>query len=215
MLDQAPIQGGSIHTVPLTGLTRTDNLKTIRLGIAAGLFACLAYPLAVFAPLPKLATVSLMACFGPALAVGCYGIKRLIDLEKPLLSTTLGLLLNVVAGGLFVAMGMVQLAIGSLIDKVPRPFVAIWLGLDVAWSAYVGFGTICFSVAMWKHPRFGRTFAISGIAIGAGLLALHLYTFPLPPKNAGLVDLGPALGLWYLVVVIRMWQSLSWARLKS
>ncbi len=217
MPDQARVQEGPISEAEPTGPTQANNLRTIRLGIVAGLFACLAYPLAAFVPLPKLAVTGLIACFGPALAVGCYGLRRLIDLEKPLVSSALGLLLNALAGGLFAAMGLVQLAIGYSIagDKVPRPFVAIWLGLDVAWSAYVSFGTICFSVAMWKHPRFGRIFAISGIAVAAGLLALHLYTFPAPPRNAGLVDLGPALGLWYFVVMIQVWRSLTWARLKS
>jgi hypothetical protein len=111
-------------------------------------------------------------------------------------------------------MGLVQLAVGysAAGDKVAPPFVAIWLGLDVAWDAYVGFGTICFALAMMRHPRFGRVFAFVGMAVGAGLLALHVYTFPTPPQNAGLVDLGPALGLWYLVVTIQMWRSLSWAK---
>jgi hypothetical protein len=190
------------------------SLRAIRVGIVAGFFACLAYPLAVFAPLPKLATTTLVAGFGPALGVASYGLRRLLDLESPRLSSALGSLLNALAGALFSAMLLVQLAVGYSAggDKVSAPFVAIWLGLDVAWDAYVGLGTICFALAMMRHPRFGRVFAFFGMLIGAGLLALHLYTFPTPPQNAGLVDLGPVLGLWYLVVTIQMWRSLSWAR---
>ena len=81
-----------------------------------------------------------------------------------------------------------------------------------AWDGYIGLGTICFGLAMLRHPRFGRVFGVSGIVIGAGLLALNLWTFPSPPVNAGLVDLGPAVGLWYLVVTIRMASSFSWVR---
>ena len=187
--------------------------RAVRLGIAAGLFACLAYTLAAFAHLPRLPETALVACFGPALAVACYGLRRLLDLEKPLLSAALGLLLNALAGALYTAMGLLQLAVvfTAGAERVPSHLVAIWLGLDVAWDAYVGLGTICFALAMWRHPRFGRIFAILGIAIGAGLPALHLVTFPTPPQNAGLVDLGPALGLWYLAVTIQMWRSLAWA----
>jgi hypothetical protein len=36
--------------------------------------------------------------------------------------------------------------------------------------------------------------------------------FPEPPADAGSVDLGPLIGLWYLVVRIRMAMSLSWVR---
>jgi hypothetical protein len=190
------------------------GLRAIRVGIAAGFFACLAYSLAAFAHLPKLATTTLVACFGPALGVASYGLRRLLDFETPRLSSALGLLLNALAGALFSAMALVQLAVGYSAggDKVAASFIAIWLGLDVAWGAYVGLGTICFALAMLRHPRFGRIFAFFGMAIGAGLLALHLYTFPTPPQNAGLVDLGPALGLWYLVVTIQMWPRQRVAR---
>jgi len=192
----------------------TEGLKAIRLGIAAGFFACLAYPLMAFAPLPKMATTTLAACFGPALGIASYGLRRLLDLETPLVSSALGSLMNALAGAMFSAMALVQLAVGYTAgsEKVSAQMNAIWLGLDVAWDAYVGFGTICFALAMLRHPRFGRVIAFFGMFIAGSLLALHLYTFPTPPQNAGLVDLGPAVGLWYLVVTIQMWRSFSWAR---
>lgn len=199
---------------PIGDSAATAGLKAVRLGIVAGFFACLAYPLVVFVPLPKLATTTLAACFGPALGVACFGLRRLLDLETPQVSSALGSLLNALAGGLFSAMLLVQMAVDYSAggEKVSAQVSAIWLGLDVAWDAYIGLGTICFALAMLRHPRFGRVFAFSGMAIAAGLLALHLYTFPTPPQNAGLVDLGPAVGLWYLVVTIQMWRSLAWAR---
>jgi len=184
------------------------GLKPIQAGIVAGFFACLAYPLAAFAHLPTLATTTLVACFGPALGIASYGLRRLLDLERPTISSALGMMLNALAGALFSAMGLVQLAVGysSGSDKLSPSFIGIWLGLDVAWDAYVAFGTVCFALAMLRHPRFGRIFTFFGIAIGVGLLGLHLWTFPLPPQNAGLFDLGPALGLWYLAVTIQMWR---------
>jgi hypothetical protein len=123
-------------------------------------------------------------------------------------------MLNAFGGALFSVMALVQLAVeySANGDKVPSQFVAIWLGLDVAWDAFIGIGTVCFALAMFRHPRFGAIFTVLGIGIGTGLLALHLYTFPTPPQNAGLIDLGPALGLWYSVVTIQMWRSLRWAR---
>ena len=192
----------------------TARLKAVQLGIVAGFVACLAYPLIAFVPLPKLVTTTLAACFGPALGVASCGLRRLLDLETSRVSSALGSLLNALAGGLFSAMALVQMAVGYSAggQKVSAQISAIWLGLDVAWDAYIGLGTICFALAMLRHPRFGRVFAFSGLAIAAGLLALNFYTFPTPPASAGLVDLGPAVGLWYLVVTIQMWRCLSWAR---
>lgn len=196
---------------------QTTELKAVQLGIITGFFTCLDYPLLTLVPLPKLATIVLAACFGPALAVASYGLRRLLELEKPLVSSALGALLNALAGALFSAMVLVQLAVGySLRAQKPSVEVsAIWLGLDVAWDAYIGLGTICFALAMLRHPRFGRAFAFSGLAIGAALLALEFYSFPTPPADAGLVDLGPAIGLWYLIVTIQMWRSIPWARQRT
>lgn len=190
------------------------GIKAVQLGIFAGFFTCLAYPLIAFVPLPKVATTTLAACFGPALAVASSGLRRLLDWERPLVSSALGTLLNALGGALFSAMALVQMAVGYSVagEKVAVQVHAIWLGLDVAWDAYIGLGTLCFALAMRRHPRFGRVFGFSGLAIGVGLLALNFYTFPAPPASAGLVDLGPAIGIWYLVVTIQMWRSLRWAR---
>jgi hypothetical protein len=109
-------------------------------------------------------------------------------------------------------MALVQMAIGAATgDRTERPLQAIWLGLDVAWDAYIGLGTVLFALSMLRHPRFGRVFAASGAAVGFTLLLFNLYTFPTPPANAGLLDLGPVVGLWYLAVTMQMWRSLRWA----
>jgi len=192
----------------------TANRKSVQLGIVAGFITCLSYPLMVFGHLPKLPTTILAACFGPSLAVACFGLKRLLDWERPKVASSLGLLLNALAGALFCAMALVQGAVGFSLhgEKLSSQVEAIWLGLDVAWDAYIGLGTICFALAMLRHPRFGRWFSASGLAIALGLLALNFYAFPRPPANAGLADLGPAVGIWYLAVTIQMWRSLHWAR---
>ena len=189
-------------------------MNAVRIGIVAGFVACLTYPLAAFVPLPMLATAAVAACFGPALAVACFGLKALLDVEKPAASSALGLLLNALGGALFAAMALVQIAIGHLVKD--RSFFlslnVIWLGLDKAFDVYIGLGTIFFAVAMWRHPRFGRVFAVTGLVIGAGLIFLNFYTFPSSPADAGLFDPGPAIGLWYLAVTIQMSRSVSWAK---
>ena len=197
-----------------TASSVTTRLNAVRLGIFAGIFTCLAYPLLVFLPLPRVATVALAACIGPALGLASYGLKTLLDLERSTVSSALGLLLNSLAGAMFSAMLLVQLAVKALAQdqKVAPPLAGVWLGLDVAWDAYVGLGTLFFAVAMLRHPRFGRAFAYSGLAIAVSLLALNFYTFPTPPGSAGLIDLGPAAGLWYLIVTIQTWRSMAWAK---
>ena len=72
-------------------------------------------------------------------------------------------------------------------------------------GTFSSYGTILFGIAMLADPRFGRWFGISGIAVATALYAFNFATFPTPPGSgsAGLVDLGPAVGLWYAAVSIR------------
>ena len=193
---------------------QVPTVNTLRLGIVAGFIACAAYPAVVFVPLPLRATAAIAACFGPALAVACFGLKALLDAEEPTASSTLGLLMNGLAGALFAAMALVQIAVGDLVKDVQvfHSLNGIWLGLDKAFDAYLGLGTILFAVAMWGHARFGRAFAMTGLLIGAGLILLNFWTFPSPPANAGLIDPGPVIGLWYLAVTIQMGRSVRWAK---
>jgi hypothetical protein len=46
--------------------------------------------------------------------------------------------------------------------------------------------------------------------IGALLLATNLASFPEPPGDSRLIDLGPLVGLWYLIVALRIGWSLRW-----
>lgn len=189
------------------------TLRWIRLGIGAGLTASLAYPLAVFAPLPELATVVLAASLGPAIGVASLGLRELLELGRPTVSARVGAVCNFTAGALFSAMALVQLAarIGPGGDA-PSRLVSVWLGLDVAWDVYIALGTLFFALAMRRHPRFGMGFAVAGLVVAVAVLVLNLMVFPHPPAEVGLVDVGPLVGLWYLAVTIRTWRSLAWAR---
>lgn len=147
------------------------------------------------------------------LGVGCVGLWRLIRLHGQSVTAGAAAGLNGFGGALFTTILLVQMAIGhSTGDHTEGPLQAVWLGMDVAWDAYIGLGTVLFGVSMFRHPRFGRLFGASGVVLGLGLLMSNLYAFPTPPANTGLIDLGPFIGLWYLAVSVQMWRSLGWAQ---
>jgi hypothetical protein len=190
-----------------------DQIAVIRIGAVAGLCTCIVYPLMIFAPLPTLGAVVLASSMGPLLGLASWGLREFINLDRPRPAATLGAISNTLAGALLTAMLLVQLAAGIRSgDKPGSDVVSVWLGLDVAWDVYVGLGTLFFAVCALRHPRLGRVIGVVGIAIAVGLLALNLYCFPTPPGEAGLVDLGPVIGLWYLVVTVAVFTSLPWAR---
>jgi hypothetical protein len=57
---------------------------------------------------------------------------------------------------------------------------------------------------MFGRRGLGAWFAVPGVLIGSTLLILNIATFPNPPDTAGLVDVGPLVGLWYVVVYVRL-----------
>lgn len=190
-----------------------SELRWIRAGMVAGVWACAAYPVAIFVPLPMWISATLAASFGPALGIACVGLWRLIQLHQISIAAAAAAGLNAIGGALFTAMLLVQMAVGIAAGDHPeRPLQAVWLGLDVAWDVYLGFGTALFGFSMLRHPRFGWGFGGSGIMIALALLCLNLSSFPVPPASAGLVDLGPVVGVWYFAVTLRTWQSLRWAQ---
>lgn len=174
--------------------------------LAAGFAACLAYPLGVFAPLPLPARTLCLAAFGPLLGLGSYGLFRLLSLEAPCVRAALGAAANAIAGALFTAMMLVQLAAGERGEGAYAQ--STWLGLDVAWDVYIGIGTLMLASAAAGHAWFGRIIGAGGVVIAVLLLVLNLSTFPTPPADAGLFDAGPLVGGWYLVVTIAAWRGL-------
>jgi hypothetical protein len=188
------------------------RVGAIRAGAIAGIVACAAYALMASHLLPMPAEVLLAAVFGPAFCIGSYGLSRLISLGGARDFSLLAFALNAIAAGIFTVMVMVQLAFAEPGAPVPQETRVLWLGLDVAWDVFLVCGVVCFALAMVRHPRFGIVFAVPGIIVAAALMTLHLITFPWPPQNRGLIDLGPAVGLWYLAVSIQVLRSLAWAR---
>ena len=192
----------------------SPEIRWIQLGIVAGICASVLYPAVLFLPLPLAATAAIAALLGPAIGIGSLGLRQLIVVHGRKVAANLGSITNFVAGALLTAMLLVQLAVRRATPSTApqEDLVGVWLGLDVAWDIYIGLGTIFFATSMLTHPRFRWPFALSGFALGVLVLSLNLYTFPTPPAEAGLIDVGPFVGLWYLAATIQAWRSIAWAR---
>jgi hypothetical protein len=198
-----------------------------RVGAACGFLAVLSYALISAAPLTSAQALVIACVFGPALVFATTGLYHVLRAHRRTVSVDLGLISNIAAGVtvtlmLFSQLGLkrwfeVQFGNGS-IDSSERALHAafeaangIQLGLDVAWDVFLALGTVLLAWNMWHHPRFGRILAVAGMVIAVALVVANLFVFPEPPGNAGSVDLGPVIGLWYLIVTIRLAMSGRWA----
>lgn len=183
-----------------------DRRRELYLLLTAGFGACIAYPVGAFAPLPIPIRLTLLTFFGPLLGLGCYGLYRLISLTRRSACAGIGVAANAIAGALFTSMMLVQLSAGHRGEDARA--LAVWLGLDVAFDVYMGLGTIFLALAVMRHESFGLSFGLTGLTIGSVLIVLNLATFPTPPAAAGLFDVGPIVGTWYLAITIASWIKL-------
>jgi hypothetical protein len=65
---------------------------------------------------------------------------------------------------------------------------------------------------MYSHPRLGKIMSVLGVGIGLTGLFLNIQSFPTPPGEAGSFDIGPLVGIWFLVVTILIIKNLGWLR---
>lgn len=198
----------------------------IRIGIYAGLAVSVIYPVMIFAPLPKKITVIFASLFGPLFLVASLGLYFFLKAHRKTVTGQLAVISNIIASAMVSLMLIVQLSVNLSMDKLMDSAGEgiseatkkwIWqvvdkvqLGMDVSWDIFIAIGTILFGVTMMKHPRFGKIFGLLGFLIGHFLLVFNLSTFPTPPGDAGLIDLGPVVGLWYLVSALLVLRSLKW-----
>jgi hypothetical protein len=200
------------------------KLKWIKTGIICGFLTAIVFPAMIFADLPVQLTLTLGATFGILLLIASIGLYHFISIHKDTVALQLATLFNIIAGSVVVLMITVQLGLfsegknyGQDVQKEVKTYVfktvnLTQLSLDVAWDIFISLGTILFSLSMLRHQRLGKILGSIGIILGAGLLVLNIYTFPVPPGDAGLIDLGPFTAQWYLAVTIMLLLSVPWAK---
>jgi len=191
----------------------------IRYGAWSGLIFSVVFMSVALLPLPdRLATV--LALIMPLfLLVGHVGLYHFLSRHRQAFTTQLAAILGICAPVLVSAMITVQMSLVSYMERYYHPLdeamkasqINIWravdsvqLGLDVAWDMFILPTIILFSWSLMKNPAFGRVFGGIGLFLGIGGLALNIWTFPTPPINVGLPDVGPFAVTWYGILFILM-----------
>jgi hypothetical protein len=197
-----------------------DRLRVswIRVGWVCGFLGVIMYLLAAFAPLPDTLSYAAAFSFGPLLAVGAIGLYHCLALYRnsPLLQIAA---LFAIAGGVTVLIMLsTQQAIFSVTRSTANQLTdssskeiykhirqgldSVQLGMDVAWDVLISASTILFGIAMLGNPRFGKIIGSLGILLGGLCLVFNLYYFPTPPADAGSIDWGPFVALWFVAVFV-------------
>jgi hypothetical protein len=198
-------------------------IRWMRTGGIAGIVAVVIYSTFFFVPWPVQCGVIVATLFGLLLGVGCAGLLAFLEVEDRSVTGEIATVFGVMAGLMVMLMLIVQLASrypavtaagasDALAEVLPQALDRIHFGMDVAWDMLIGAATLLYSLAALRHERLGAAYAVPGLLIAVALLVTNLMTFPFPPAGAGSVDVGPLVGLWYVVVSVRALRSIGWAR---
>jgi len=190
-------------------------------GGVAGLASIVAYLLAIAVPWPESqlgtsAGLLVAAAFPVFGIIYSYALCSFVAAERDGPANRLGFVFAVAAFSTLLAMIVVQLAVGAGIGEFTRELDAqtaralrrglrlVDLGLDVSWDLLMGTALVFWGVAIRKRSGLGPGWGIPIVALGLGLIALNAATFPWPPGDHGLVDLGPLTGLFMLALAVRL-----------
>ena len=86
--------------------------------------------------------------------------------------------------------------------EVFRLVNSVQLGIDISFDIFYCLGILYFSFSFLKLKGLGLLVGIIGVITSMGLLTLNMITFPHPPAESGLIDLGPFTIIWWVLLVI-------------
>ncbi len=205
-------------------MERNIQLNWVRTGIACGLATFVVYPVMMLVELPVQFTLLLAYSFGIFFMLASVGLYNFMSTSSKSAFLQSALLFNIIGCTVVVIMLTIQLALFSkakyvsgdaskeLVNYIFSLTNLVQLSLDVVWDVFVSVGTILFALKMFKHPKLGKIIGSIGIMVGGALLFNNVYTFPVPPAEAGSIDFGPFVALWYLSVTVMMLRSFKWLK---
>lgn len=146
------------------------------------------------------------AAFGPLGVINSLAIYTVLAWERQGAANRLALLMSLLAYAIVTMMLLVQgsvsyfaMELGSDISLY-QVLRAVDLGMDLAWDIFMGASLLLTACVMHGHSRFGPWWSYPAGILGLLLIVFNGMTAPIPPASSGLVDVGPATGLYGLIL---------------
>jgi hypothetical protein len=145
-----------------------------------------------------------------------YGLYSFVAAESESTANRLSLVFAVTAFSTVLGMIVVQLAVGAGMGEIGqgldeqtttalrRGLRMVDLGLDVAWDMLIGTALIFSGAAIRRRSGLGLGWAVPSVVLGMALIVLNAATFPWPPGDRGLIDIGPFIGLFVMLLAARL-----------
>ena len=168
---------------------------------------------------PNLLFIILILAISPVAIVGVVAIGNELLEHRKSFEAQLGKYFGILAFGIFEIMLCVQLGtrayfkehmLGEAQQEVSQEVAkAIYQGvnsvqftIDIAFDVFYCLLIVLYSYEMFRNKNYGKPIGVFGVLVGLGLLGFNIWTFPYPPAEAGLIDLGPVTAIWWIWAII-------------
>jgi len=188
-----------------------------------GISATTVFLAKTFIPMPSFPHLLLCMSFGPLVIAGSPGMAKFLKQSRPSMLVDAGALFAIVAAAFHLSMVCVQATnliilreriaaadegAKAALRQILSGVFTVQLGLCFCWDLLIGLATLLFCSVLWRRGTGAAALACAGALIAVTFLAMKLSTFPIPPAEAGLFDLGPGLGAWFLLFsVYILWNA--------
>jgi hypothetical protein len=198
---------------------RHNKIWLISLSVAA-LLVLLAYLNATIfgIPIPDRLVLMLIFLLGPVAIAGVMEIRKKLSLQYS------GSLLDVASVFLIIGFSLLNLmivvqqtifafhrkAMQAATDDAAKETLRlvfsevnyVQLGIDISLDIFYCIGLILLSIVLMQLSLSRKILGLYGLITGLGLLVLNMWTFPAPPGESGLIDLGPATALFWVAFIV-------------
>jgi peptidoglycan/LPS O-acetylase OafA/YrhL len=180
-------------------------------GACAGICSIVSYLVIAFIDLPVPLTF-LLAMMFPILGIAfIYSAKEFIEGMAPSFVNKLAFVYGTIAFSITAIFLSAQLAVQAGIDttgsatlkEIKSSIRLVDMGMDVAWDLFIGSFMILFMFSVQKIKSLKWWGIVMGV-LGIALIILNVITFPDPPADKGLFDIGPFIGVYILILAIKM-----------
>lgn len=183
-------------------------------GGICGFFSVAAYLTIAFTDLPDALTFLLAMLFPILGIVFIYSLKEYIATVCKSHYNSLSFLFGSLGYTLCAILLSAQLAVqigidvksagenAAVLKSIKESVRMVDMGIDVAWDMFIGTYMILFFFAAIKIPSLKWWGVASGI-LGLLLMIFNIITFPNPPNDSGLIDMGPFIAIFWLVLSVR------------